>query len=181
MSRIGNAINNVPSSVLFTVNGNNLTVSGPRGSVVVYVDKNVLIDLTSGIRFSVVDGLNRKDRLKASSVCGTLVRIVGNAVNDVNNLFFASINMIGVGLKASVKGDFLYMFVGFSHDVVFKIWFGLEVKVVDAVNISISGIDRQKVMQFASMIRSVKPPEPYKGKGLFVNGEKIIRKEVKKK
>ncbi|MEN9781914.1 MAG: hypothetical protein RL208_64 [Pseudomonadota bacterium] len=181
MSRIGNVLNNIPGSVSFALKGGVLTITGSKGSVVVYVDSNVSVDLTSGIKFSVIAGLNRKDHIKASAVCGTLVRIVGNAVNDVNNFFVANINMVGVGLKASVKNNFLYMFVGFSHDVVFKIWSGLDIKVVDAVNISISGIDRQKVMQFASMIRGVKPPEPYKGKGLFVNGEKIIRKEVKKK
>ena len=107
------------------------------------------------------------------------LRLAGDAVGSL--AFLPRLKMIGVGFKASVNGNILRTYIGLSHDVCFLIPEGLKVVVANDVDITISGNNRNVVMQFAKTIRNMKKPEPYKGKGIFLNDEKIIRKEGKKK
>ena len=107
--------------------------------------------------------------------------LVRNAMDDLKNGYTANLKMIGVGFKASVNGKFLRTYVGLSHDVIFAIPEGLAVTVANDTEITIKGHNRSEVMQFARAVRDIKKPEPYKGKGIFLNNETILRKEGKKK
>ena len=103
------------------------------------------------------------------------------AVADVNNGVVSNLKMVGVGFKASVNGKFLNLYVGNSHDIVFLIPEGVKVQCTSETQISVSGCDREKVNSFVNYVRSVKKPEPYKGKGIFLNNEVVVRKSGKKK
>ncbi|GEM_PF-2406434 len=114
-------------------------------------------------------------------VLSTYFVLIRNAISDVVKPFSVNIKMVGVGYSAAVVGDFLRISVGFSHNIFLAIPKGVVVSVKNDVEIFLSGNDRSVVSSFASLIRSFRKPEPYKGKGIFVNGEKVLRKEGKKK
>lgn len=182
MSRISNCIKNIPSNIALSFNDSFLQVSSNVNVVSIYIDESISLDLTNGIEINVKPGITSRTKIKrAMAISSTLSRIISNTIQDVVKGYVVNINMIGVGFKSSVNNNFLHLSLGFSHDIVYKIDNGLKVSISDNINIQISGFDRQKVMQFANQIRKLKQPEPYKGKGLFLNGEKIIKKEVKKK
>ena len=158
----------------FAREGDKLIVSNGANSVVVVLNGFVDVDTSNGLVFK---SLEDKD----TGMLGTTYVAVKNAMNDLKNGVVASLKMIGVGFKASVQGKFLRTYIGLSHDVCFAIPAGLTVSVANDTEITIKGFDRAKVMQFAMAVRSMKKPEPYKGKGIFLNGERVIRKEGKKK
>ena len=151
-----------------------VVVSNSIGSIFVNTNGLVKIDVENGLSFK---SLKDKD----DGMLGTSYVLVKNAMADLVNGCVANLKMVGVGFKAGVSGNFLRLYIGLSHDVVVAIPKGLVVSVDADVNIKISGNNRAVVMQFARMIRDLKKPEPYKGKGIFLNDERIIRKEGKKK
>jgi large subunit ribosomal protein L6 len=174
MSRIIRKKLTYPSQVSFAIKESSLSVIGPLGSVDVPTGSVVKVNLTDGIDFEL---LNQQH----SGALGSVYIGTKNAISDVVKSFTASLKMVGVGFKASVKGHHLRLFIGFSHDVIVAIPDYLKVVVTEDVNISVTGHDRKNVMAFARAVRDMKKPEPYKGKGIYLNNEKIIRKVGKKK
>ena len=164
----------VLEGIKLSSNDNGVVVSNSIGSIFVNTNGFVKIGIENGLSFQ---SLKDKDE----GMLGTSYVLVKNAMTDLVKGCVANLKMVGVGFKASVSGNFLRLYIGFSHDVVVAIPKGLAVSVDADVNIKISGNNRAVVMQFARMIRDLKKPEPYKGKGIFLNDEKIVRKEGKKK
>ena len=151
-----------------------LLVSNGGKEILVKLNNKVKIDFTNGLTFTSLE-------CEDSGMLGTSYVLVKNAMQDLKNGYVAKLKMIGVGFKASVNNNILRTYIGLSHDVCFLIPKELKVVVANDVEITISGNNRGAVMQFAKTIRNMKKPEPYKGKGIFLNDEKVIRKEGKKK
>ncbi|RPI35343.1 MAG: 50S ribosomal protein L6 [Hyphomicrobiaceae bacterium] len=180
MSRIGKRPVPVPSGVSATVNGQKVTVKGPKGELSFTCPDQISLEKTAdGIAVSL-----REDNKQARALWGMSRTQVVNLIEGVTNGYSQTLEIHGVGFRAAMKGkDALQVQVGFSHDVVHKIPAGVEVKVAGAKQeiITVSGIDKQKVGQMAAEIRAARPPEPYQGKGIRYQGEYILRKEGKKK
>ena len=180
MSRIGKRPVPVPSNVTATVDGQTVKMKGPKGELSFTVpDKIKVAKTAAGIEVSTLD-----DTKMARSMWGMSRTMVANLIRGVREGYSRTLEIQGVGFRAAMKGkDQLQLNIGFSHDVVHKIPAGVEVKVAGAKQeiITISGIDKQLVGQFAANIRASRPPEPYQGKGIRYQGEYIFRKEGKKK
>ncbi|GAA4021551.1 50S ribosomal protein L6 [Sphingomonas swuensis] len=178
MSRIGKKPVPVPAGVTATLEGSNLTVKGPKGTL----SMSVLDEL---VRTSVEDGqisvqpVNDSQRSRAA--WGMQRTNVLNLVTGVTEGFTKVLEITGVGYRAAAQGKNLRLQLGYSHDVNYAIPEGIDVKTPDPNTVEISGIDKQKVGQVAAEIRRWRKPEPYKGKGIKYRGEFIFRKEGKKK
>jgi large subunit ribosomal protein L6 len=180
MSRIGKRAVPVPSNVTATVSGHTVKMKGPKGELSFTVPEELKVEKSaSGIELTMVE-----DTKMGRSMWGMSRSMVANLVNGVTNGYSRTLEIQGVGFRASMKGkDQLQLNIGFSHDVVHKVPAGVEVKVAGAKQeiITVSGIDAQLVGQVAANIRASRPPEPYQGKGIRYQGEYIFRKEGKKK
>lgn len=177
MSRIGKKPVPVPSGVTATINGQTVVVKGPKGELSFVLNDNVLAEMTDdGIR---VDP--RNESKVARSLWGTSRSMVQNIITGVSDGFEKKLQITGVGYRAQVQGKNLQLALGFSHDVVFEIPEGIEIKCPKPTEVTINGIDKQRVGQVAAEIRKFRPPEPYKGKGVRYADEFIVRKEGKKK
>ena len=180
MSRIGKRAVPVPSNVTATVSGRTVKMKGPKGELSFTVPEELKVEKSaSGIELTMLE-----DTKMGRSRWGMSRSMVANLVNGVTNGYSRTLEIQGVGFRASMKGkDQLQLNIGFSHDVVHKIPAGVEVKVAGAKQeiITVSGIDAQLVGQVAANIRASRPPEPYQGKGIRYKGEYIFRKEGKKK
>jgi large subunit ribosomal protein L6 len=178
MSRIGKKPVPVPAGVTATLEGSNLSVKGPKGTLTM----SVLDEL---VRTSVEDGqisiqpVNDSQRSRAA--WGMQRTNVLNLVTGVTDGFTKVLEITGVGYRAAAQGKNLRLQLGYSHDVNYAIPEGIDVKTPDPNTVEISGIDKQKVGQVAAEIRRWRKPEPYKGKGIKYRGEFIFRKEGKKK
>ena len=180
MSRIGKKPVPVPSGVTATVTGRTIKMKGPKGELSFTVPEEIKVEKTAdGVDLSMVE-----DTKMARSMWGMSRTMVSNLAHGVTTGYSRTLEIQGVGFRASMKGkDQLQLNIGFSHDVVHKIPAGVEVKVSGAKQdvITVSGIDAQLVGQVAANIRASRPPEPYQGKGIRYQGEYIFRKEGKKK
>ncbi len=177
MSRIGKKPVSIPSGVNVTLNGSELSVKGPKGALAMtFVDDVIVTQEEDGI--SVQPRSNSK---RSRSMWGMQRTLVNNLVTGVSTGFTEKLAITGVGYRAAAQGRTLTLQLGFSHDVVFPIPEGIEVKTPTPTEIEISGIDKQKVGQVAAKIREWRKPEPYKGKGVRYVDEFIFRKEGKKK
>jgi large subunit ribosomal protein L6 len=177
MSRIGKNPVPIPSGVTVTLNGRLLSVKGKLGELKLATSEDVETTVADG---KVV--IKAKSESKRSrSQWGTTRALVRNMVRGVSEGYKRTLDINGVGLKASAQGKKLTLSLGFSHDVNFPVPEGVEIKTPTATQIEISGADRQKVGQAAANIRALKGPEPYKGKGIKYSDETILRKEGKKK
>ena len=180
MSRIGKKPVPVPSGVTATVTGRTIKMKGPKGELSFTVPEEIKVEKTAdGVDLSLVE-----DTKMARSMWGMSRTMVSNLAHGVTTGYSRTLEIQGVGFRASMKGkDQLQLNIGFSHDVVHKIPAGVEVKVGGAKQdvITVSGIDAQLVGQVAANIRASRPPEPYQGKGIRYQGEYIFRKEGKKK
>ena len=178
MSRIGKKPVAMPSGVSAEVQGQTLTVKGPKGSLIM----PLMDDLVS---YTVEDGQISIKPLAVSqrnrAAWGMQRTNVQNLVTGVTEGFTKVLEINGVGYRAQAQGRNLKLQLGFSHDVNYAVPEGVDVKTPDNTTIEISGIDRQKVGQVAAEIRRWRKPEPYKGKGIKYRGEFIFRKEGKKK
>ena len=178
MSRIGKKPVAMPSGVSAEVQGQTLTVKGPKGSL----SMPLMDDLVS---YTVEDGQISVKPLAVSqrnrAAWGMQRTNVQNLVTGVTEGFTKVLEINGVGYRAQAQGRTLKLQLGFSHDVNYAVPEGVDVKTPDNTTIEISGIDRQKVGQVAAEIRRWRKPEPYKGKGIKYRGEFIFRKEGKKK
>ena len=172
MSRIGKRPVAIPDGVTVEKKGSLLEVKGPRGKLSAPIPS--LIEATVG------DGkvsLTRADERKPTrSLHGLARSIVGNMVRGVTDGFAKTLLIEGIGYRAEVSGKKLVLNVGFSHPVEMEIPEGIQVAIARNVEIKVEGIDRQKVGQFAADVRIVRPPEPYKGKGIRYSDERVRRK-----
>ncbi|MFT8916696.1 MAG: 50S ribosomal protein L6 [Oenococcus sp.] len=175
MSRIGNKEITVPAGVEVKQDQEIVTVKGPKGEISRPIASEISMAINGNeIKFSRPDDSNRNKALH-----GTTRANVANMIEGVSNGFKKNLELVGVGYRASKQGDKLVLTVGFSHPVEFAAREGLTVNVPDSVHISIEGISKQRVGDFAAEIRGVRPPEPYKGKGIRYEGEVVRRKEGK--
>ncbi len=177
MSRVGKNPVAIPDGVTLTQDGNTLTVKGKRGELSHLMSQ----DVEAVVADNEVIVKPRGETKKAQSLWGTTRSLIENMVIGVSEGFNKSLEIQGVGYKAQAQGKTLMLSLGFSHDVNYPIPAGIEVKTPQPTQIEVSGSDKQKVGQVASEIRSFRPPEPYKGKGVRYVGEYILRKEGKKK
>ena len=177
MSRIGKKPVEIPSGVTATIEGGQLSVKGPKGTLE--------LQLREEISYSVgEDGILVKpanDSKQARAFWGMQRTLVQNLVTGVTDGFTKVLEITGVGYRANAQGKNLKLQLGYSHDVDFVIPEGIEIKTPDNTTVEISGIDKQKVGQVAAEIRRWRKPEPYKGKGIKYRGDYIFRKEGKKK
>ena len=175
MSRIAKAPVVIPSGVDVRLDGQELAVKGAKGEMTFGVHRDVEVVQGS-------DELTFAPRSKGSmAMAGTMRALVQNMVTGVSTGFERRLELQGVGYRAQVQGQKLKLSLGFSHDVDFSVPEGIKVECPSQTEITVSGIDKQKVGQVAAEIRSYRPPEPYKGKGVRYVGEYIFRKEGKKK
>ena len=177
MSRIGKRIVAVPKGVTVTIDGQTVSVKGPKGERSWTVADE--IEVTQGD-----DGLNlalKVDTQRARAMWGLSRTLVDNMVVGVTEGFEKSLDLVGVGYRAALKGPNLSLQLGFSHEVDIVPPAGVTFTVPKQTEIKISGADKQAVGQIAAVIRKLRPPEPYKGKGVRYTGEKVRRKEGKKK
>lgn len=177
MSRIGKKAVAIPSGVTATVNGNELSVKGPKGTLSMPMSELIKFDVNSD-----TIGVQPANQTKrARSFWGMQRTLVQNLVTGVTQGFSKKLVITGVGYRAAAQGKTLKLQLGYSHDVNIDVPEGIEVKTPDATTVEISGADKQKVGQLAAEIRRWRKPEPYKGKGIKYDGEFIFRKEGKKK
>jgi large subunit ribosomal protein L6 len=177
MSRIGKKAVAVPSGVTVTIEGQTVTVKGPKGQLAWTVAEEIEIK-QEGAELLLS---KRVDSTRAQAMWGLSRTLVANMVEGVTSGFEKTLELVGVGYRAAMKGNALSMQLGFSHDVDVPAPAGVTFAVPKQTEIKISGIDKQVVGEIASQIRRLRPPEPYKGKGVRYAGEKVRRKEGKKK
>lgn len=177
MSRIGKIPVAVPSGVQVAMSGTTITAKGPKGELAVTVMDAIAATIEGG-KISLAP---REDTRTARAMWGLQRTLVSNMLRGVSQGYTSSLDINGVGFRANVQGPKLTLQLGFSHDVVYDIPKGIEIKVEKQTGIRIAGIDRQKVGQVAAEIRAFRPPEPYKGKGIRYSTEHVRRKEGKKK
>ncbi|MGB0921076.1 MAG: 50S ribosomal protein L6 [Alphaproteobacteria bacterium] len=177
MSRIGGKAIPVPEKVSVDIKDRNVTVKGPKGELVL-----VLVDeVTAALNDNEVTVTPIDDSKRARSMWGLQRSLIANMVTGVSDGFEKKLLIQGVGYRAQMKGKTLNLQLGFSHDVNIEAPEGVDVKCDSQTEVTISGIDKQKVGQFAAEVRGWRPPEPYKGKGVRYADEFILRKEGKKK
>ncbi len=177
MSRVGKMPVTVPQGVDVSINSAQISVKGTGGSLSVAAHALVKVANEAGqVTFTPVD-----DSREANAMSGTLRQLVNNMVVGVSKGFEKKLNLVGVGYKAQAQGAKLNLAVGFSHPVNKEMPDGIKVETPAPTEIIIKGADRQRVGQVAAEIRAIRPPEPYKGKGIRYSDEKITIKETKKK
>jgi large subunit ribosomal protein L6 len=177
MSRIGKKLVSLPKGVTASVEGQTVKVKGPKGELSVKLVQDVTVTLQDGaIAVAAREGAER-----GKQMWGLSRTLVNNLVEGVTQGFTQKLEIQGVGYRAAVQGKTLNLQLGFSHDVPYAIPVGITIVTEKPTMISVSGIDKQLVGQVAAEIRSWRPPEPYKGKGVRYEGEYVRRKEGKKK
>lgn len=175
MSRIGRKPITVPSGVDVTLNNTAITVKGPKGSLTRELHK----DMKVVVEDNVINIERPSDNKLHRSLHGTTRSVVNNMVSGVTEGFSKNLELVGVGYRASLSGKKIVLNVGYSHPVEITPEDGIEFEVPSNTKIIVKGIDKERVGAYAAKIRSVREPEPYKGKGIKYEGERIIRKEGK--
>ncbi|MEF8793488.1 50S ribosomal protein L6 [Thiohalorhabdus sp.] len=177
MSRIANAPVRLPEEVEVSLDGEAVRVKGPQGELEQDLHPTVKVEEEEGtLRFR-----PREDSRKAVAFAGTMRSILDNMVHGVSQGFERRLEITGVGYRADVQGSTLNLQLGFSHPVAYGIPDGVNVEVQGQTNVVVRGASKVLVGQVAADIRAMRPPEPYKGKGIRYSDERIIRKEAKKK
>jgi large subunit ribosomal protein L6 len=177
MSRIGKKAVAVPAGVTVTIDGQTVTVKGPKGQLAWTVAEEIEVKQEGGELLLT----KRQDTQRGQAMWGLSRTLVANMVQGVTEGYEQTLELVGVGYRAALKGQALSMQLGFSHDVDIPPPAGITFVVPKQTEIKISGIDKQMVGETAARIRRIRPPEPYKGKGVRYAGEKVRRKEGKKK
>ena len=175
MSRIGNKVITVPAGVEVSIVDNFATVKGPKGELKQQFDK----DMTFNIEGNEITVVRPSDSKRHRTVHGTTRAILANMVEGVSTGFKKELELIGVGYRAQMQGKKLVLSVGYSHPVEFEEIDGIKLGVEGNTKVSIEGINKEVVGQYAAKVRAVRPPEPYKGKGIRYVGEYVRRKEGK--
>ncbi|MGE7186690.1 50S ribosomal protein L6 [Peribacillus sp. NPDC006672] len=175
MSRIGKKPIEIPTGVTVTVNGSEVTVKGPKGELT----RSFSPDLTIVVEENVLTVTRPSDEKAHRSLHGTTRALISNMVEGVSKGFEKSLELIGVGYRAQKQGTKLVLNVGYSHPVEIEPETGVEVEVPSNTKVIIKGASKERVGALAANIRDVRPPEPYKGKGIRYEGEFVRRKEGK--
>ena len=174
MSRVAKDPIKLPSGVDIDISGSQLNVKGPKGKLELVMHPGVSLDETDG------EYIVKPDGDQNMAMAGTFRALVNNMVIGVSDGFQKKLQLVGVGYRAQLQGDKLKLALGFSHPVEFSATEGITLETPTQTEIIISGCDKQKVGQVAAEIRSYRPPEPYKGKGVRYSDERVARKEAKK-
>ena len=177
MSRIGKKAIELPGGVSASLDGQTVSVKGPKGALA----HAAVDDVTMKIENGKITLAPRDDSRKARAAWGMSRTMVANLVEGVINGFERRLEINGVGYRAAVQGKDLKISVGYSHEVKFPIPEGIRIECPKPTEIVVSGINKQQVGQVAAEIRNFRRPEPYKGKGVKYAGEYVFRKEGKKK
>jgi large subunit ribosomal protein L6 len=175
MSRIGNQPVDLPDGVDVEIDGNAVTVKGSKGELERLFHDRIGFDLDDGV----VTVTRPDDSRESRALHGLSRALLNNMVVGVSNGFSKELEIHGVGYRASLKGESVELLVGFSHPVEVKAPEGITFEVPEPTKIIVSGIDKEQVGQVAANIRKVRPPEPYKGKGIRYVGEYVRRKAGK--
>ena len=175
MSRVGKKELVIPAGVTLTNKNNTITVKGPKGELT----RTFSPDMTIEVNENVLTVARPTDNKEHRALHGTTRAILGNMVEGVTNGYTRNLELVGVGYRATKTGDKLVLSVGYSHPVEITPENGVEIEVPSNTKISIKGIDKERVGALAAYIRQVRPPEPYKGKGIRYEGETVRRKEGK--
>ena len=174
MSRIGNRILTIPANVTVTVDGNIVTVKGPKGELSTEVNKNI----TVSVKENEIIIERKNDNFK--NFHGTANANIKNMIIGVTEGYSKGIEAVGVGYRFNVAGNKITVNAGYSHPVVVDVPAGITVEGISNTEIVIKGIDKCQVGEFAANIRKIRKPEPYKGKGIRYKDEVVRRKEGKK-
>jgi len=167
----------VPQGVDVAINAEQISVKGPQGTLTRAVNQLVTVKNEAGkLEFAPAN-----DSTEADAMSGTLRALVANMVNGVSKGFERKLTLVGVGYRAQAQGQKLNLQIGFSHPVVKDMPAGITVACPTQTEILIKGADRQVVGQIAAEVRAIRPPEPYKGKGIRYADERVTLKETKKK
>jgi large subunit ribosomal protein L6 len=177
MSRVGKMPIALPQGVDVAVSANEISVKGAQGTLKRAAHPLVNVKNEGGK----VSFVAANESSEADAMSGTMRALVANMVNGVSKGFEKKLSLVGVGFRAQAQGTKLNLQVGFSHPVVMDMPAGVKVECPTQTEINIKGADRQVVGQIAAEVRAVRPPEPYKGKGIRYVGERVVIKETKKK
>ncbi len=179
MSKIGKINISIPEKVKVVLNGNLLNIEGPLGKKTLNMDLNIFeLKINNGKELSIKPKTINKETKR---LWGMNRSLLNNAIIGANTGYNKVLELSGVGFRAALKGKTLNLQLGFSHDINFEIPETVKIVVEKQTIIKINGSDKQEVGMIASKIKSLKPPEPYKGKGIKEQGQYILRKEGKKK
>lgn len=177
MSRIGKLPIQLPAGVDVSVDGGEISVKGPLGTLTQRLPSEVVIK-REGSEILVE---KTEDSIRANAMSGTLRAVLSNMVVGVSKGFERKLTLVGVGYRAQTQGDKLNLSLGFSHPVVHAMPKGVKVETPTQTEIILKGVDKQQIGQVAAEIRAYRPPEPYKGKGVRYADEVVVLKETKKK
>ena len=180
MSKIGKKNIIIPKESSIKIEGSNLTITGPKGSKTLTINDKIFSSKLNESEFE-IQPLKKKIDKKISTMWGTYRSLINNAVTGVSKGHEKILELSGVGFRANLKGDVLNLQIGFSHDVNFKVPNEIKIIVEKQTIIKINGVDKELVSKTAADIKSLKPVEPYKAKGIKEKGQFVLRKEGKKK
>ncbi|SKA03163.1 50S ribosomal protein L6 [Anaerorhabdus furcosa] len=176
MSRIGNKAITIPAGVEVTVAaGNEVTVKGPKGTLTRQFSTLMDIKQDNGV----ITVVRANEEKHTKQLHGTTRALLNNMIEGVHEGFTRSLEIVGIGFRAAVSGKKLTLNIGYSHPVEFEVEEGLTVECLSNTEIKVTGIDKQRVGEFAANVRATRKPEPYKGKGIRYKGEQVRRKEGK--
>ena len=175
MSRIGKQPIEVSRGIDVTLSGQNVDVRGPKGQLNFDVHSDITVTLDAGVLLVT----RPSDQPQHRSLHGLTRTLIANMIEGVSNGFNKTLEIQGVGYKATQKGSGIILDLGFSHTIDYPAPDGIEIKVPNPTTIEVTGIDKQKVGQAAAEIRNCRPPEPYKGKGIRYQGEYVRQKAGK--
>lgn len=175
MSRIGNKVITVPAGVEVKLDNNLAVVKGPKGELTQQFDA----ELTFNVEGNEITVVRPSDSKRHRTIHGTTRALLANMIEGVSTGFRKDLELIGVGYRAQMQGTKLVLSVGYSHSVEFEAVDGIKLAVEGNTKVSIEGINKELVGQYAAKVRAVRPPEPYKGKGIRYVGEYVRRKEGK--
>ena len=179
MSKIGKINISIPEKVKVILSGNIINIEGPLGKKSLNIDLEIFdLNINEGKEVSIKPKKNNQD---IKRLWGMNRSLINNAIIGASKGYEKILELSGVGYRASLKGNILNMQLGFSHDINFEIPDGIKILVEKQNILKITGTDKQKVGMVAAQIKSIRPPEPYKGKGIKEQGQYILRKEGKKK
>ncbi|MBD1155992.1 50S ribosomal protein L6 [Pelagibacterales bacterium SAG-MED16] len=179
MSKIGKINISIPEKVKVILSGNMINIEGPLGKKSLNIDLEIFdLNITEGKEVSIKPKKNTQDTKR---LWGMNRSLINNAIIGASTGYEKILELSGVGYRAALKGNVLNLQLGFSHDINFDIPEGVKIQVEKQIILKITGNDKQQVGMVASQIKSLRPPEPYKGKGIKEQGQYILRKEGKKK
>ena len=181
MSKLGKKIINLPKESSIKIEGNKLTVSGPKGSKELSINEKIFSSSVNEKNEFQILPKEKKVSKKDSIMWGTYRSLIDNAVKGVSEGHEKILEITGVGFRANLKGEDLFLSLGFSHEIKYKVPKGINIKIEKQTKMQITGIDKELVTKTASEIKSIKPVEPYKAKGIKEKNQYVIRKEGKKK